>query len=353
MLMSMMILITFISIVSAADKSYFFSFVAGSQGLGLGNIRQTENGIEVGRTSITPMNKTLGSTAIVSSFFGGWDGDLYYDVLVIIGDHAQQPLTIEGFQIGSQGAYAYHVRTLPQKPGQYHPLHTFHNETAPGILSAGTFGTSGANNYITYRMNRKATERIFVNPENRSPGSAAISPDGRMVSQMTYNGLNHIGLVGRLINGKLSGSPLKWLNVNGYQGYSQSLSNPINSTHRYLAYRNFQDPGTTKSKSQVIIQNVDALTARPTGSARPITDLAKAMDVDAEKMQSTAISQDGELILYTAWDNNCKKEILLARRLVDGSSVGKPKVVFGCRQLEGYERGVYGINVAPGLSTTR
>jgi hypothetical protein len=183
-----------------------------------------------------------------------------------------------------------------------------------------------------------------------------VAPDGGLVSQMTFKGLNHIGLIGRLINGKLAGSPFQWLNVNDFRGYSQSLSNPIESTHRstgqkkgmrYLAYRNFKQPGTSESQSQVLIRNFDATTGKPQGSPRAITKFATARNVDAEKLQSIAISPDGRLILYTAWNDGCKKQILLARTLANGSSVGNPIVVVGCGQLEEYPLGVYGINIAP------
>ncbi len=171
---------------------------------------------------------------------------------------------------------------------------------------------------------------------------------------MTFKGLNHIGLIGKLINGKLADSPIEWLKANAFQGYSQSLSNPIESTHRstgqkrgtrYLAYRNFRQPGTPESQSQVVIQNVEATTGKPQGSSRAITKFARAMNVSAEKLQSIAISPDGKLILYTAWNNTCKKQILLARRLANGSSVGEPKVIVGCGQLEEYPVGIYGINI--------
>ena len=165
-----------------------------------------------------------------------------------------------------------------------------------------------------------------------------MAPDGGLVSQMTFTGLNHVGLDRKLNNGMANPS-FQWLNVNDFQGYSQSLSNPIESTNRgtaapktgtrYLAYRNFRQPGTSNSRSQVVIQNVDATTGQLQGAPRAITNFAKAMNVAAEKIQSIAISPDGGLILYTAWDNGCKKQVLVARRLANGSGVGKPKLLSG------------------------
>jgi hypothetical protein len=150
------------------------------------------------------------------------------------------------------------------------------------------------------------------------------------------------------------GFSLAWhllhMKVNALQGYSQSLSNPIRragqkSNIRYLAYRNFRITGTSKSESQVIIQEVDTKTCKPQGSPRAITKFATAMNVKAEKFQSIVISPDGGLILYTAWNNTCKKQILLADRLVNGTRVGNPQIVVGCGQLEEYPAGIYGINI--------
>jgi hypothetical protein len=303
------------------------------------------------------MSKAMGSTA-VDSFMGYWDYGLSYYVWVSIGGDAEKPLEVGMIQFG-EDLQPYDSGTFSKNTGQYHPLHLFREtETdsdgggipdATRLLITGKFGTSGANNYISYSYDGGEKTRIFGNPEDRSPGTAAVAPDGRLVSQMTFKGLNHIGLIGRLIDGKLAGSPFQWLNVNDFQGYSQSLSDPIGEkkSTRYLAYRNFIQPGTSESQSQVVIQNVDATTGKPQRSPRAITKFATAGNVDAEKLQSIAISPEGRLILYTAWSDTCKKQILLARSLANGSGVGKPRVVVGCGKLEEYPLGVYGINITP------
>lgn len=62
--------------------------------------------------------------------------------------------------------------------------------------------------YLTYFM-AKAKTKIFVNPDEPSPGTAAVAPDGGLVSQMTFKGLNDIGLIGMLTDRKLVGSPIQ------------------------------------------------------------------------------------------------------------------------------------------------
>lgn len=360
----LLFLLTTLHSADAADQEYVVSFIGGPSGLGLVLVNQTEKLIQPGLAAIHPMNKTMGSTA-VDTYEGYWDYGLFYYVWEIHRADDEKNLEFGLVKFGG-GLQPYDFSTFSKIPGQFHPLHLFReNETDSGgggipdvtsLLTTGN-GTSGSNNYVSYLAEGgpRAKTRIFVNPDNRSPGTATVSPDGRLVSQMTYKGLNHIGLIGKLSHGKLEGSPVKWMNAYDFQGYSQSLSNPIPSTRykvqkngtRYLAYRNFRQHGTSNSASQIMIQNVDAITGKPQGSPRAITEFATARNVDAEKLQSIAISPDGRLILYTAWNDECKKQILLARRLVNGSSVGDPMVVVGCRQLEEYPLGVYGINMAP------
>lgn len=356
MLTSLFILIMAISnFVDAANQPYIVSFVAGEPGLGLVTVTQTDTGIQAGAASITPMGRTMGSTA-VASFYNGWDGDIYFEIVATYARAGTKPIEIGSFSFDAQLKETI-GGGLGLFPGQYHPLHL----SASLLLAPGSFGTSGANNYVSYYFFGSEvlkTVNIFVNPANLSLGTAAAAPDGGLVSQMTFTGLNHVGLDQKLkSNGDPAGPSSQWLNVNDFQGYSQSLSNPIESTSRgtaapkagtrYLAYRNFRQPGTSNSRSQVVIQNVDAKTGQLKGPPRAITNFAKALNVDAEKFQSIAISPDGRLILYSAWNSGCKKQVLVARRLANGSSVGKPKVVVGCRQLEEYPVGVYGINIAP------
>ncbi|MCI0611403.1 hypothetical protein L0244_00285, partial [bacterium] len=339
-------------------QEYIVSFVAGPSGLGLVAVTITDSAIGVGQPSITQMNKILGSTA-VDAYMGYWDYGLSYYVWTINGGVAER-MKVDRIQFG-EDLRPYEFGKSSQIPGQYQPIHLFReNEIDRGgggipdstrLLTTGN-GISGTNDYVSSLLFGGAETKIFTNPANRSAGTAAIAPDGRLVSQMTFQGLNHIGLIGRLIDGELVRSPTEWLNVNAFQGYSQSLTNPIRgngqkSSARYLAYRNFRKFGTSKIESQVMIQNVDATTGKPEGSPRAITKFARAMNVEAEKLQSIVISPDGGLILYTAWDNVCNKQILWARKLVKGSSFEYPKVIVGCRQLEEYPAGVYGINIGP------
>ena len=363
--MSLAVLISFSTFTGAANQSYVVSFIGGPSGLGLVPVTQTGTVIQAGLPSITPMSKTMGSTAI-DSFMGYWDyGGASYYVWVINRGNAEKPLEVSIIKFG-EDLQPHGLGTFSKIPGEYHPLHVFRETEidsggdgipdATSLLTTGTFGTSGANNYVSYSVGNGAKKKIFVNPDNRSPGTAAVAPDGGLVSQMTFKGLNHIGLIGKLINGNLADSPFEWLNANDFRGYSQSLSNPIESTHRntsqkkgtrYLAYRNFKQPGISESQSQVLIQNVDATTGKPQGSPRAITKFATSRNVRVEKLQSIAISPDGRLILYTAWDDSCKKQILLARSLANGASVGNPVVLVGCGQLNEYPLGVYGINITP------
>ena len=346
MVISLLILMAISNFAEAVTQTYAVTFVAGQTHLGLVYVTQNNKGIQTRRASITPMGKALGSTAVLA-IYNGWDADSYFEVFTMYAGDASKPLEVGSFEFDNQLKKKSNLSVFSQIPGEYHPLHAFRIDNDINLLTTGTFGTSGANNYVSYPLDG-STKKVFVNPANRSPGTAAVSPDGALVSQMTFKKMNHIGLVGKLINGKLSGSPFKWLNVNDFQGYSQSLSNPIESTGtRYLAYRNFRQPGTSNSKSKVVIQNVDATTGQPLGSPRSITNFAKAINADAEKLQSIAISPDGGLILYTAWNDECKKQLLFARRLVKASSVGTPRVVVGCAQLENYQGGVYGINLTP------
>jgi hypothetical protein len=344
--------------VDAANQTYVVSFIADQSQIGLLTVTQTDTEIQAGKASITPIDKTLGSTALFS-FRNAWDGDIYFEVFATFARGAAKPIQIGEFQFNSQLKQTGYQNVLTIFPGHYHPLHLFQIGTGISLFATGPYGTSGANNYVAYtnvHSNNPAPKRnIFGNPANRFPGSAAISPDGGLASQMTFSGSNHEGWNRKLNNGNLDGSPTEWLNVNNFQGYSQSLSNPIQSTNRttapkagtrYLAYRNFRQ-GTPVNQSQILIQNVDATTGQPQGRARAITNFAKALNVDAEKFQSIALSPNGSLILYTVWNDECKKQILVARNLVNGSSSGKAKAIVGCKQLETYSLGVYGINIAP------
>lgn len=358
MVTSLLVLVLAISnFVDAANQTYIVSFVAGEPGLGLVTVTQTDTGSEAGPASITNIDRTMGSTAVLFAYIG-WDADIYFYVVATYAGDVANPIKIGQFLFNSQLAPVSQTE-LPQSVGQFHPLHLFSVSTGTGtrLLSMGPFGTLGANDYVSYSWYGDKKKNIFVNPVNRSPGTAAVSPDGALVSQMTFEGLNHVGLDRKLNDkGNLGGPPTQWLNGNNFQGYSQSLSNPIQSTQRgtaapktgtrYLAYRNFRQPGTPNSQSQVVIQNVDATTGQLQGPPRAITNFAKALNVDAEKFQSIAISPDGRLILYGAWNSGCKKQVLVARRLENGSGVGTPKVIVGCGQLEKYKVGIYGINIA-------
>jgi hypothetical protein len=363
MLSKMYVVISFLLLISisgfanADDVRYIVSFVAGRTSLGLIFVTRTDSAIEAGQPTFTPMGKNLGSTAVLAQM-GYWDYGVDYDVLVINGGGVGKSLKVDLFRFDYELKKTKNLGTLSQIPGQYHPLHLFQTDWSDSgccrtgtLLTAGS-GISGANNYVSYLLYGKSKTRIFVNPEGRYSGSAAAAPDGGVVSQMTFNGLNHLGLIGRLAGGKLVGSPYKWLNVNASHGYSQSLSNPTESLDltsqksgtRYLAYRNFRQ-NETMSESQVMILNVDASTGKPKASSRAITKFATSMNVDAEKFQSIAMSSNGKLILYTAWNNECNKQVLFARKLVNGHSAGNPYVVVGCRQLENIPLGVYGINM--------
>ncbi len=351
MVMSLLILMAISNLVDAANQTYIVSFVAGRPGLGLVKVTPTDTGIQARPASITPMGTTMGSTAV-----GRLDFSHDITVIATYARAGSKPIEIGFFKFDDQ----LKMTTgggLGLFPGQYHPLHLY----ASGLLATGSFGTPGANDYVGYYFFETELidmRNIFVNPANRSPGTAAAAPDGGLMSQMTFTGLNHVGLDQKLKNnGDLAGPPSQWLNVNDFQGYSQSLSNPVDSPNRgtaapkantrYLAYRNFRQPGTANSQSQVVIQNVGAVTGQLQGPPRAITNFAKALNVDAEKFQSIAISPDGRLILYSAWNGDCKKQVLVARSLTNGSVVGKPKVVVGCKQLEEYPVGVYGINIDP------
>jgi len=307
------------------------------------------------------MGKGMGSTA-VASHYNGWDGDIYIQVYATYAGDTITPIKTGYFLFNTQLNILSQEEVPGITPRQYHPLHLFQTGTGTRFLAAGPFGTSGANNYVSYPLSGNTMKNIFVKPSDRSLGTAAAAPDGGLMSQMTFIGLVHDGWDRNLNDkGNLAGPPFQWLNVNDFQGYSQSLSNPIQSASfgsvapktgtRYLAYRNFKHPGTVHSKSQVVIQNVDATTGQLQGSPRTITNFAKAMNVAAERIQSIAISPDGGLILYTAWNNNCKKQVLVARSIANGSSVGTPKVIVGCGQLEKYKVGIYGINIAPMAET--
>ena len=347
MVIVLLILIAISNLVEAADKNYVVSFVAGQTELGLVAVTQTDSGIQVGNSSITPMDKNMGSTAVLH-LYHGWDGDFYFEVDVIhAGDgfFSPTPLAVGRFWFDTELNKIGELGLVSQIPGEYHPLQAFQTDSIY-FLTTGAFGTPGANNYVSNPLYGGKKTKIFINPDNRSPGTAAVAPDGKMVSQMTFQGLNHIGLIGSLVKRNLVGLPIQWLNVNDFQGYSQSLSNPIESAGtRYLAYRNFQQPRTSNSRSKVMIQNVNAKTGQPQGTPRAITNFARAMDVDSEKLQSIAITPDGRLILYTGWNNDCKKQVLFAQKLVNGSSVGSRSVIIGCGKLQKYPVGVYGINL--------
>ncbi len=345
-------LIALLNFADAAVKNYVVSFVAGKPGLGLVNVKQTDSEIKVARPSITRFKKTFGSTAVLS-YRSFWDGDIYYDIFVTYAGDAGKPILGKRFWFNSNLIGPIYESEV-QSPGLYHPLQLFEPSNQVRFLAAGAFGTTRANDYVSYPVYGNSTDEmkernIFANPANRSAASAAVAPDGGLMTQMIFTGLNHVAF-GRILNSKGNpvGQPFQLFNVNDFRGYSQSLSNAVNSASpsiRYLAYRNFREPGTSNSKSQVVIQNVDAKTGQPQGKPRSITNFAKALNVEAEKFQSIVLSPDGGLILYTLWSDACKKQILVARRLVNGSTVGSPKVVVGCGILGQYEVGVYGINI--------
>jgi hypothetical protein len=354
-LMSGFILLMAMLNFADANQNYIVSFVAGKSGLGYVSVRQTDPlffhldyEITVEKPSITPLEHTFGTTAVLT-YRSFWDGDVYYDVYATYSGDAANPVKAKVFSFNADQGLTYEQKI--QDPGQFHPLHLFRPFDQLRLLAAGPFGTTKANDYVSYPLYSSSNERhIFVNPANRSAATAAVAPDGGLTTQMTFAGVNHVAS-GRVLNsnGNPIGRPFQLFNVNDFHGYSQSLSNPISSGTSiisYLAYRNFRDPGTVKGKSEVVIQNVDAKTGQKQGKPWNITNFAKALNVEAEKSQSIALSPNGGLILYTMWNDSCKKQILLASSLVNGSTVGKPKVVVGCRQLEQYEVGVYGISIA-------
>jgi hypothetical protein len=353
--MSFLILMALSNFVDAAliHGEYIVSFIAGRTAVGLVRITQTDTGIQAAQHSIIPLGRNLGSTAILLQY-GAWDYGFSYDVLVISGSIPANPLEVGLIKFDSELNKTSTLSRISQIPGQVQPLLIFQTGFTRGggartgsLLTAGS-GSFGENNYVSYLLQGQGRTKIFVNPYDRSPGSAAVSPDGKLASEMTFKGLNHIGLIGRLVNKKLARTPFEWLNVNQFQGYSQSLTNPIesmNSATRFLGYRNFRQRGSSNSESQVTIQNVDSKTGKAQGPPHAITTFAKAMNVETEKLQSIALSSNGELVLYTAWNNDCNKQILYARKLINGFGSGDSYIVVGCEQLEKYPIGIYGINI--------
>lgn len=347
-----------VSLVYAADQPYIVSFIAGPTGFGVVKVTRTDAGIRLERTSIVqPLpNLGFGSTAVVPlrSALGDLVGSGVYATYIGTGT-----IPIEtSFFIFNELNNLIGSESTGLRLGQFQPLHTFQAGAASRLLAPGVVRTAGANDYVSYALNPPsgAKKNIFVNPPNRTAATAAAAPDGGLVTQMTFAGLNHAGLDRKLNNGNLAGAPVPWLNVNDFQGYSESLTNPIAQAAgtsnaatgtRYLAYRNFRLPGTTNSQSQVMIQNLDATTGQLQGGPRAITNLARALNVAAERFQSIAISPDGGLILYTIWNNACRKQILVALRLANGVRLGAPKTVIGCNQLGLYPTGIFGINIAP------
>jgi hypothetical protein len=182
--MSLLILISFFNLVGAANQSYVVSFIGGPSGLGLVLVTQTETVIQSGLASIHPMIKTMGSTA-VDTFMGYWDYGWSYHVWVIHGGDAKRPPEVGIIKFG-EDLQPYDLGSFSRIPGQYHPLHVFREtETDSGgdgipdatsLLTTGTFGTSGANNYVSYLVAGKVKTRIFKNPDERSAGTARWHP---------------------------------------------------------------------------------------------------------------------------------------------------------------------------------
>ncbi len=258
-----------LSFAYAQNQPYVVSFIAGQPGLGLITVTRTGTGIQVGQPSIAQLGRTLGSTAVapIRDATGNITG---YNVYATYGSGTTTLLVATSLftfnsQFQSPRAPAFTETVLTSlRLGQFHPLHLFLAGTVTRLLAVGTIGTPGANDFVSYSLNppNGTKKNIFVVPAGRFPATAAAAPDGGIVSQMTFLGLNHSAQDRKLNNGNLAGTPVPVLNVNDFQGYSQSCTNPIAqaagtstpaSGTRYLAYRNFRLPGTANSQSQVVI----------------------------------------------------------------------------------------------------
>jgi hypothetical protein len=319
-------------------------------------VTRTDTGIRAERASVAQLQLFMGTTAVVPrrDSTGAIVGSGVYATFV---GSMTTPVETSLF-IFNELNQLIGSESTNLRVGQFQPLHVFQAGGTNRLLAAGVVQTPGGNDYVSYSLNPAsgAKKNIFKNPPNRTAATAAVAPDGGLVTQMTILGLNHTGLDRKLNNGNIAGAPVPWLNINDFQGYSESLTNPIPQGAgtsvaaigtRYLAYRNFRSPGTANSQSQVMIQNLDATTGQLQGLPRAITNFAKGLNTNAERFQSIAISPDGGLILYTIWSNACRKQILVARRLANGTSLGAPKTVIGCNQLRPFSVGIFGINLAP------
>jgi hypothetical protein len=155
--MSLVALTSFLNLTDAANQPYVVSFICGPSGLGLARVTEAGTGIQIGTPSITPMSKTMGSTA-VDKYMGYWDYGASYFVWVSIAGEAEKPPELSIIQFG-EDLQPYDSHTFSKILGQYQPLHLFRiNKTDIGgggipdstrLFTTGN-GPSGTNDYVSY-----------------------------------------------------------------------------------------------------------------------------------------------------------------------------------------------------------
>jgi hypothetical protein len=227
------------------------------------------------------------------------------------------------------------------------------------LFIAGTQNTSAANDYLAFALDSEGDSNgsksvVFSNPNSKTTLGGSVSRDGGMAVELTATRTTWTLTTRRLKNGLPAGAPFSWT-IPAYHGYSPDLTNTILVSSnvagesaikfRYLIYRAFRNVGTSTQQSQIMIQKIDDATGKPIEAAKPLTVFKNSLLAAAEAFQSLAISPNAELLLFTEYSGACKKMILKATKIANGTLSGPAKVVAGCEGLASTPLGYIGIDI--------
>lgn len=228
------------------------------------------------------------------------------------------------------------------------------------LFTAGPKNSAAGNDYLSYALNSSgqptgAKSTVFSNPSSKAALGASVSHDGSFSVQLSATSASWTLTTRKLKNGVPAGATFSWT-IPAYSGYSPDITNAIEVNSgaagrtaqkiRFLVYREFRNVGTTMQQSRIMIQTIDDVTAKPVGSAKPLTQFKNAFQATAEAIQSIAIAPDGGMLVFTEYSSACKKQILKAVNLNGDVTSGAAKTIAGCTGLASTPAGYLGIDIS-------
>jgi hypothetical protein len=336
-----------IATCSAEATDYIISFTDGSNRVGYFVLKS--NGASI--TALKPVsfkaNARIGTTTpyklnndvLVHHTSTTANGKPIYAVAVFdfLGSTLKQNLSFQNFGIFGfypLKVYGIQPRTMYAKTA---------NDTSSALLS-GSGTPAGAKKPI---FNNPTASDLLFGADVSKDGNWAVQTVSKEQGFLRQNQIH----IRRVSNG--GGTGAVGVVTISHRTYSPSLSGPIptsgapNTIFRWLGFRVFVNQTLFDQDSAVYIGKIDDKIGRLFGPLKLVSSVLPAPQSSAESFPSVLVSPDGTFVIYTAYNNSCKKQILILQRInpQTGDKVGPQKTLIGCGQLTNIAIGLYGIDI--------